>query len=326
MKVQEAYEILGLSPKAELPEIKARYRRLMLHVHPDVSPFKDAAYPYTAQEINLAYAVLKEACRAKRPAVSSSKAASAPKKKTRPAWNAPINENAYGEREIFHYAEDLGGTIFGAFSIARGKYLWTPEEDFPLFLRSVYQCGKALLDEIDEALHRRRPPQDRQRIQAELTYLLAQQFTDGSAMLRTFAEERTTDSEGDQIFHMPAMLEPAVKPLRLTAGEILYPGKIRGHRLYLKNSAGRELGYLSFRDDRLYYAVVPLFEQRRVLVSIRAAEEQPAKSRKPSGRYKNLHLWLKLLPDGASGLPESLSLQISRLLEEYKRLPDDSPA
>lgn len=85
MKIKEAYEILGLTPKAGLPEIKVRYRQLMLTVHPDVSPFKETSCPYTAQEINLAYSVLKEACKVKGINVPSEEKSVSPKKKTRPA-------------------------------------------------------------------------------------------------------------------------------------------------------------------------------------------------------------------------------------------------
>ena len=45
-------------------------------------------------------------------------------------------------------------------------------------------CGKELLDEIDAALGRKKAPAIRQTLQAELTYLLAQQFIDGPAVSR----------------------------------------------------------------------------------------------------------------------------------------------
>lgn len=54
----------------------------------------------------------------------------------------------------------------------------------------------------------------------------------------------------------------------MTSKKILaddYPGT-PGHKLYLKNQSGKELGSLSFSDDRLYYVVVPLFEQKRVQI------------------------------------------------------------
>ena len=63
MTSSAAYEILGLTPKADKKAIKKRYRYLMHHVHPDSGAFKAASgksydYRYSAQEINAAYSFL----------------------------------------------------------------------------------------------------------------------------------------------------------------------------------------------------------------------------------------------------------------------------
>ena len=103
------------------------------------------------------------------------------------------------------------------------------------------------------------------------------------------------------------------------AEEPLCPGRLKDHRLYLTDSAGRETGYLSFSDDRLYYVIVPLFEQRRVLVRIRAAGDASLSPKKKSAGYRRLHLWLKLKKEEKdTHLPESLHMQISRLLDTYR--------
>ena len=58
--VTEAYQILELSPGAEMGEIKKKYRHLMHRMHPDVY-FSSGEQPsHPAQELNLAYAVLKK--------------------------------------------------------------------------------------------------------------------------------------------------------------------------------------------------------------------------------------------------------------------------
>ena len=60
MTVTEAYQILELSPGAEMGEIKKKYRHLMHRMHPDVY-FSSGEQPsHPAQELNLAYAVLKK--------------------------------------------------------------------------------------------------------------------------------------------------------------------------------------------------------------------------------------------------------------------------
>lgn len=321
MTEKEALKVLGLSPDADEEEIKKRYRRLMMQVHPDIHESSGRHYTRRAQSINHAYGVLKRkmACRGAGP--DSVRKASGTKgkngKKSSGVWNAPVNPHAYTEREILHYAEDPHGSVLGSFSIARGKYLWRTEEDFPLFLLSLYQCGKELLDEIDLELRRKTPPADRRRIHGELTYLLAQQFIDGSALLKEFAKSETRDFAGNSIFYMPAMLEFSGRPVLLRPGESLSPAGMKQHRLYLKNQAGQILGYLSFADDRLYYIVIPLFEQKTALVKIQAAKKQPAAD-KESARYQNLRLFLKPTDRNLRGVTASLNLQIERALEEYR--------
>lgn len=318
MTIQEACNVLGLSPKAGLPEIKKKYRSLMMRFHPDAGAGsrRQQECAYTVQEINTAYSILKEAASAD--AITEIQPGkSKPHTKKQIAWTAPLNENAYTERNVLQYAEDHEGAVLGSFCIASGKYMWTTEEDFPLFLLSLYQCGKELLDEADALLCREEPSAGRQRFQAELTYLLAQQFISQTELLKELAKEETTDAEGKKIFYVPAMLEAANGAVSPKPGEPLYPSAIRRHRLFLKNSAGQEAGYLSFRDDRLYYVVLPLFEQRRVQIRIRTAEKQPEKKKRAAPGYQNLHLWIRLSDKNSAGLPENLNLQIEGLLKRY---------
>lgn len=329
MTEKEACRILGLPRDAELNEIKKRYRQLITRVHPDSPGLPQDSYTYSAQEINIAYSVLKRKGESGKANTSQSRDSRRADTGRHPGWDAPVNESAYMEREILHYAEDYDGTVLGSFSIARGKYLWTTEEDFPLFLLSIYNCGKLLLDRAETDSSIKKPNGGRQSVQAELTYLLAQQFIDATALLAKLAKEEAAASDGSRTFYIPAMLEPLetvlLSPALLpAAGEPLLPSGIRQHRLYLKNQSGKELGYLSFLDDRLYYVVVPLLEQKRVRIKIRAAENQGKKGRKTTVRYQNnyqnLHLWLRLPDKAQSAMPENLSLQIDRLLNRYKGL------
>lgn len=318
MTAEEAYKILGISPGAEKNEIKKRYRQLMLQVHPDVAAASRENYAYSAQEINIAYSVLIREKLSEAESASGKKGHRPARKKRNVSWDAPVNANAYREREVLQYAEDHEGTILGNFCVARGKYLWKTEEDFPLFLLSLYRCGKQLLDEIDSELCRAEDLVMRQRVQGELTYLLAQQFIDGSALLKELAKEENAGKDGSRIFYLASMLEVSNKAVNLKAGEPLYPSRVARHRLYVKDQNGRELGYLSFRDDRLYYVVIPLFEQKRVQIRILAAEKNKKKGQKRAVRYHDLHLWIKLPDRDMGGPPENLNLQIERLLAEYR--------
>ena len=197
MTPAEAGRILGISPKADMEQIKKQYRRLMHQFHPDVSGSSKTSYRYSVQEINLAYAVLKKSLSDPEVSLSSGE-------KKRPFsknlhWDAPLNQHAWIEREILHYAEDYEGNVIGNFTIARGKYLWTEEEDFSLFLLSIYRCGQELLDEIDAELEREENSALRLRFQPQLTYLLAQQFMDGLGLLRELARmERKAERDSEK--------------------------------------------------------------------------------------------------------------------------------
>lgn len=316
MKIKEAYKIFGLVQGAGLNEVKKRYRQLMMQVHPDANTAGEYN-KHNAQEINHAYAILKKKLSADSEYTFEGEGKSETNKKRHGTWNAPVNVNAYRNREILHYAEDAAGTVLGSFCIAEGKYLWTAEEDFPLFLLSLYHCSKQLLDEIDASSGAKAAPTNRNHVQAELAYLLAQQFIDGTALLKEFAKEEKDGK--NEIYYIAAMLEPSNKAVSLETGEMLYPSRIRQHKLYLKNQTGQELGYLSFSDDRLYYIVVPLFEQKRVQVRIQTAERYPGKTKRKADKYQKLHLWLKLCSENTVHMLENLNLQIEQLLMKYKQ-------
>jgi hypothetical protein len=319
MTVKEAYRILGLPPGTDFYDIKKKYRKLMMQVHPDVSDNVKKSVPYYAHDINTAYAVLKEYFYKELPKGTSTSNHRFKQEHQHGIWNAPVNQYAYSDREILQYAEDYDGTIFGNFCVAIGKYLWTTEEDFPLFLLSIYRCSKNMLDEIDSALHRAKPPSNRQQIQAELAYLLAQQFMSATDLLEELAKEESSASDGSRIFYIPSMLEATDGTILLQPGEILYPCRLQQHRLYLKNASGQETGYLSFSDDRFYYIVIPLFEQKAVQIKVQIAEKQSDKKGRPSARYWTLHLWVKFQNQNLSRLPENLNLQIETLLGKYAR-------
>lgn len=317
LTVQEAYRILDILPGTEKKEIKKKYRKLMMQVHPDAGTAFQGNYKYSAQEINSAYAIL---MKEELPDFESNTYEGKPhaaKRKKKAAWNASVNVNAYMEREVLQYVEDYDGTVLGNYCVAKGKYLWKTEEDFPLFLLSLYRCSKELLDGMDEKLQRDEVLPQRQQIQAELTYLLAQQFIDGSVILAELAKKEEITSEGDRIFHFWAMLELMNDAAPVKEGEPVYPSGIRNHKLYLKDRAGRKLGYLSFPDDRLYYIIIPLFEQKRVQVRIQAAQTREEKRRKTACGYQKLNLWVKLLKVNTSRMPENLNLQIEELLKNF---------
>ncbi len=321
MTEKEACQILGLAPKDGILELKKKYRKLMIKMHPDAGVSQSEAYAYNAKDINVAYSVLKEllACGALND--SEKKKNSRQKKESRPVWNAPVNPNAYMERDVLQYAEGHDGSVLGSFLVARGKYMWTAQEDFPLFLCSLYQCSKKLLE---QAAPQKLSQANKQRLQAELSYLLAQQFISHAPLLEELAKKEEADPNGNRVFYIPAMIEFSREKARnqdiLSPGTRLCPSGVRSHRLYLKNDAGKEIGYLSFLDDRLYYIVIPLFEQKAAQVKIIASDKQPTRKKRTPAGYQCLHLWLKLLSDAFMDIPsmdmtDHLNVKIERLLK-----------
>ena len=122
-------------------------------------------------------------------------------------------------------------------------------------------------------------------------------------------------------------------------GEYIFPAGICDHRLYLKNASGQELGYLSFRDDRMYYIMIPLFEQRRVQVRIRvtgAPASKKSRSRRTrssaasgfsasstasvssGSAWQDLELQVRFKPMQGNLFPESINAQIDEVLREYR--------
>ena len=89
-------------------------------------------------------------------------------------------------------------------------------------------------------------------------------------------------------------------------------------RAYLKDADGEELGYLSFRDDRMYYIVIPLFEQRRVRVRIQVSDAPASQGKgRNASFYQNLDLCIRLDLSQQQHLPENLNLRIAKILSEY---------
>ncbi len=361
----EACRILGVSGNCRTEQLKKRYRQLLHLVHPDGEIFRqrnrqngsgsaaafrmnEESYPYGIHEIKAAYLFLMEEKddqgtdpRAGEDFREEDSWMQRDPEYARAVWDAEENPDAFCEREILQIIEDFDGHVLGDFTLTRGRYLWKPEEEFPLFLKSVSRAVDRLISGIEEKTEQQIYGRDRDPwmdeayavtesrremlkllLRERLTYLLAQQFIDAVHTLDQLVRTKNLNSGNGKIYYVPSMLEresagPPVEP-----GETLLPDRVEHHRLYVKRADGTCAGYLSFPDDRMYYLVVPLFEQRRVQVKIRAA--QPAEgSRTEAVRGRNssrtirISLWLKF-KDSAAGMPEDISGQIRKLLEEYR--------
>lgn len=323
----QAYRVLGLAADADRAEIKSRYRQLMHKLHPDSRSEEKENYPYSAREINEAYGILVKGKGAKDSFIRRTKESTTSKAeweakrqhRQKKNWNAPENPHAYCIRNIYQYVEDADGAVIGEFVITEGKYLWTIEEDFPLFLKSIFACSNRLLQEIEAKLEKSVREEERLKVQAELTYLLAQQFIDAPEILGHFAEPGRKKEAEDEIFYFAAMLELMDTVHDMRAGTPLFPAALKQHRLFLKKQSGEAAGYLSLKDDRLYYILVPLLEQKRAMVKIQVAAKQDRANMRGRKRYKNLDFWIKVPKKYAGTFPESIGLQIENLLLSYEK-------
>lgn len=310
MNFGEACRVLGVRPEAGPEEIKKQYRQLMLRVHPDArGPMSRKATEH-AQKINQAYGMLKREWSRRQAGCLREESA---RDLRTPFWDGPVNPGAYCEREILHYAEDSQGEVLGSFAVAKGRFLWTPAEDFSLFLRSVYRCSVQLIRERIRA-RQETSQKDLVQIQGELFYLLAQQFIDVTGLLKLLGRREPDCSEKEPVFLLSAVLEYTCQEPPVSAGELLCPSGLRRHRLFVKSARGIELGYLSFPDDRLYYAAIPLFEQKKAQVKIQTSS-QASRHRQKGTRYQQLDLWIRLAEQPEKPLPENLNHQIRSLLE-----------
>ncbi len=351
MYIKQAYEILGVADNADRNEIKRKYRELMHKVHPDACAHNtdihqddihnSDSYDYSAYEINEAYSVICEYIDSSSKKTFNTRYSfydsheydnnmdshfqysdwsASSNKRAYGDWDAPENDNAYCNRSIYHYVEDYDGRNIGSFKIAHGRYIWTVEEDFKLFIRSIFECSEKLLGDIERQLDKSCDADKELVIQAELAYLIAQQFiaaTDTLGKILTSLE-----SDDSEIFYVESMLEVMQGAPFIKAGMTLYPSGIRRHRLYLMTKSGQEAGYVSFRDDRLYYILIPILEQKRALVKIEVSRKQDRLNTRQPNKYKNLDLWIKMKDNDDNKFPENINMQIEELLKKYRSIID----
>ena len=302
MNKSQARKILGLDGTEDEKEIKKKYRKLMHENHPDSGGTENSE---AAAKINTAYELIMKSFGDVKKKKSTIK--TKPKAKT---WNARENKNAYCVRPIFHEVEDLEGNSIGTIEIARGKYIWSRDEEFSLFLKSLYETSKELLDNARPSLFFEVPDVIKQKYLVDITYLLTGQFIDSSLTLK---ELGVLDLDA---YKIDAMVELDINATTPKVGSSLYPVGIANHRLYLRNNGGEIIGYLSFKDDRLYYVIIPLLEQKKAQVKMVVADNTlKSRTRK---KYVDLDLWIRLLETETSGI-ESTNLKIDELLKKYAK-------
>ncbi|MBR6391389.1 MAG: J domain-containing protein [Lachnospiraceae bacterium] len=291
MNKPTACTILGVRPDIRPDELKKRYHALMMLTHPD-SP-EEHEYPYAVHEINVAYEYLIKHMGEEAGLNESGES-------SRIRWNAPENPNAYAPRNIYQYVDDADGNRIGTVTVDTGRFMWIPDEEFPLFLKSLYACAKQIIADDDEDKHTDRS--DDTDLLADITYLIAGQFFGADMALSLMKKESSAD-----VYYCKAMLELAAGVKFPATGAALIPSQVRDHRLYMSDGGGHELGYITFKDDRLLFGLVPLFEQRKVQVKATVSETR---------RSVDIDLYLKRTDTDASSAIDSVNLRIAERLRD----------
>ena len=308
MNKSTARKILGLDGSEDERAIKRKYRKLMHDHHPDNSESDDSEL---AAKINSAYELIMKDFDGSGGRSNSTKKKSTTKRATKTKnWNAKENKNAYCARPIFHEVEDYDGSSIGTIEIARGKYVWSKDEEFSLFLKSIYETSKELIDNARPTLFFEPPAVIKQKYLADITYLLTGQFIDSSLTLNELA---VVDASA---YKIDAMVELDINSPVPKPGTALYPAGISKHRLYLRNKGGEIVGYISFKDDRLYYVIIPLFEQKKAQVKIVVADN--AKATRSRKKYVEIDLWVKIIEDQNSAI-DNTNRKIDELLAKYAK-------
>lgn len=288
MTRKSALRILGASSEADIRELKRKYRELMRKTHPDSVSEHD--YPYEVHEINEAYNFLLSR-------LFDDDGNECGDSETKIRWNAPVNPNAFTKRPIYQYVEDANGNIIGTITVDEGRYMWIEDEDFPLFLKSLYDTAKSVIAEDDSRKNISRSDDD--ELLKDITYLIASQFFGSDASLNLMKREK------DGSYHTKAMIERSTDGA-VRKGGALYPLQVKDHRLYVKNEEGEEIGYLSFRDDRMLFGIVPLFERSAVKVKIITGATK--------GMSADADLWIIPVPEDNVTIIESINVKIKQLL------------
>ena len=289
MNKKKALRILGAESGSDIRNLKKKYRSLMRMTHPDSVTVHD--YPYEVHEINEAYNYLLAHVFDEDDAKDGSEA---PKIR----WNAPVNVNAYIERPIYQYVEDANGNIIGTITVDTGRYMWIEDEDFPLLLKSLYDTAKTVIGEDDASKNISRSDDD--ELLKDITYLIAGQFFGSDSAFDLMKREK------DGSYHSKAMIESGGFEFP-REGELLYPLRVADHRLFVGDKGGKEMGYLTFKDDRLLFGVVPLFERSAVKIRIKAG--------KTKRNSVDADIWLIPVPEDNVTVIESINEKIRQRLD-----------
>ncbi len=350
MNLQQARRTLGITPEDDKAAIKKKYRRLMGQFHPDAQTGEGALDSIRrAQEINEAYEYLKKhtgifqsgaaAGKSGRHTASGAGAQSVWKDRPpkKPEWTGRTNEKAFCERNVYQrYSMEVEvPTDKLYYRVARGRYLWDPAtEDFTLFVTSLHHATKELLEQTEERVARKKAESaaagarsteaDRFQIQSKLFYHLSAQFTDPVQILERIAKPERTDESGRKIYHFHTSLgadasQPAYR--RLTAlqpEDAIYPLAFQENRILVCREKQYPLGHLFFEDDRLYFCVIPLLQEKLAQVQLKVWKVQILRKNHPYKVKVDIDLYFRTEKEIVTYKGRDRNFEIAEILNDYE--------
>ncbi len=358
MNLQQARRTLGINPEDDKTAVKKKYRRLMGQFHPDAQSGEETSDSIRrAQEINEAYEYLKKhtgifqsgttAGKGSRRNASGTGAQSVWKDRPpkKPEWTGRTNEKAFCERNVYQrYSMDVEETVRTDklyYRVARGRYLWDPAtEDFTLFVTSLHHATKELLEQTEERAAKkagsaaaagvRNAEAERFQIQSKLFYHLSAQFTDPVQILKRIAKPERTDESGRQIYHFHTSLGADAAQTayrRLTAlqpGDVIYPLTFQENRILVCREKQYPLGHLFFEDDRLYFCVIPLLQEKLAQVQMKVRKVQILRKTHPYKAKVDIDLYFRTENGIAEYKMRDRNLEIAEILNDYvEKLTDN---
>lgn len=351
MNTQEAMKILGVIPGDDSREIKRKYHKLISLFHPDSFSNSGTENIHQAQEINEAYRVLslpvattKENQKEKHAEKNFRKNTGENRGKTKTEkkpetdfWKSAPNEKIFAPRNIYmHYSMDISevektvSTESMYYKIARGKYMWEPEEeDFTLFLTSIRHASSELLERTENKVTENISglqdlKENRFLAQTRIFEYLSMECISPVKVLNSLTKPESIDGKGQKIYHFHAFLEAerftdrAKEIIRLQPEEYLYPGGFHGNQILLKNRQQQSLGYLHMEDNRLYFCVIPLLKLHAAQIKLLV------KSVKPCGKTGNaqvradIDFYMRLETENYNCNYSDINLKLAKILTDYE--------
>ncbi|MCD7817554.1 MAG: J domain-containing protein [Lachnospiraceae bacterium] len=314
MNIEQAKRILGITEEDDGRTAKIKYRKLIGRYHPDVAGINSEEHQELVRNINAAYSLLKNEDFFLTKAI------------TEDVWREIVNESVFTARNIYapyHIDIDSEGLYQ---KVAHGKYMWDPdEEEFPLFLRSVYHAARDLLEEVEvECKISGNTDLLRLPYQEHLFHYLAMQFVEPADCLPKIAEPDIVDKENRKIYRFRAYvgekkkLDIMRRISSLCANDNVYPAALQNGRLMIVDKNGGSLGHLSFAEDELYYCLFPFMNAHMAQIRLTVKKVQRNKGNYLRHAKAEIKFLMRLNQEADNYRNPDMNERIERILSDYR--------